>query len=255
VNTSRKPSLRALLATRRGAFTLAALCAVLAVGVVLFAMSQYRHSLSKSAQQSTVLVSTAEIPKGTSADVLASKSLYKVVPVLASQVSASAITDAGSLVGKTADSTIMPGEQLTYADFTNAKVAADLSLLTSPNERAISVTLDAAHSVDAAIAPGQQVDVYGSTQGPNPTVGLLVPDVLVLKTAVSSGSVTYVLGISDTLAPRVMWMSDNGRIWIELRGTTGSNPPATNTGKAQVFLGNYSNLTPTYPATSTGGQQ
>lgn len=258
MNTFRKPSLRALLATRRGALTLAALCALLAVGVVLFAMSQYRHSLSSNAQQSTVLVSTAEIQKGTSANVLATKSLYKVVPVLASQVSAGAITDAGSLVGKTAASTILPGEQLTYADFTTARTTAALSALTSPSERAISVTLDAAHSVDGTIVAGDQVDVYGDA-GNTPTnhvVGLMVPDALVLKAPpLGTSTGTFVLGVSDTLSPRVMWMVDNGEVWLELRGVNASNPPATEINRPLVYLGDVPSLVSTYPAASTGGRQ
>ena len=74
----------------------ALLCALLAIGVLVFAMTQYRHTLTANNQQSTVLVSTAEIQKGTSADVLASKSLYKVVPVLATQITPGAISDAGA---------------------------------------------------------------------------------------------------------------------------------------------------------------
>jgi hypothetical protein len=257
VKNSRKPSLRALIATRRGAFTLAALCALLAVVVLLVAMNQFRRSVAGNAQQSTVLVSTAEIQKGTSADVLASKSLYKVVPVLATQVSSGAITNAGSLVGKTAASTILPGEQLTFADFTTAKTTAAVSALTSPTERAIAVTLDAAHSVDGTLAPGDQVDVYGDK--PGAAVGLLVPDAVVLKAPLPSSSSpaggTYVLGVSDTLSPRIMWMFDNGRVWFELRGANAANPPAITLNGQQVYLGNFPDLTPTYPAATTGGQQ
>jgi len=258
VNKSRKPSLRALIATRRGAFTLAALCALLALVVLLVAMNQFRHSVAGNAQQATVLVSTAEIQKGTSANVLAAKSLYKVVPVLATQVSSGAITNAGSLVGKTAANTILPGEQLTYADFTTAKIAADVSALTSPTERAIAVTLDAAHSVDGTIVAGDQVDVYADT-GTTPTnhvVGLLVPDALVLKAPpLGSSAGTYVLGISDTLSPRVMITADNGQVWLELRGENASNPPASLVNRFNVYLGDVPSLVPTYPAATTGGQQ
>jgi Flp pilus assembly protein CpaB len=258
VKNSRKPSLRALIATRRGAFTLAALCALLAVVVLLVAMNQFRHSVAGNAQQSTVLVSTAEIQKGTSADVLASKSLYKVVPVLATQISSGAITNAGSLVGKTAASTILPGEQLTFADFTTSKTTAAVSALTSPTERAIAVTLDAAHSVDGTLAAGDQVDVYGDT-GDSPTthvVALLVPDALVLKAPpLGTSAGTYVLGVSDTLSSRVMLTADNGQVWLALRGTNASNPPATAVNRFNLYLGDVPSLVPTYPAASTGGQQ
>jgi Flp pilus assembly protein CpaB len=263
-----------MIATRRWALTLALLFALMAIGVLLFAMNQFRHNVAGNTQQSTVLVSTAEIQKGTSADVLASKSLYKVVPVLATQISPGAITNAGALVGKTATSTILPGEQLTAADFATPSKA--VGALASPTERAVAVTLDPAHSVGGTIVAGDTVDVYGSTNAPNPTVGLLISDALVLKAPVavststttgtgtgtsttaastSTGSDTFVLGTSDTLSPRIMWMFDNGRVWLELRDANATNPPATTITRGQVYLGNSTTTTPTYSPTSNGGQR
>lgn len=251
--TSRKrlarPSLRSLLATRSGALMLASICALIAVGILLFAMSQYHHTVSGRQQQATVLVSTAEIQQGTSASVLASRSLYKVVPVLASQVAPDAVTNAGALVGKVAAAPILPGEQLTAADFVTP---TGLGGVLSPTERAVAVTLDSAHSVGGLIRVGDRVDVYGSTSG-DQLVGLLVPDAVVLKppaTGTNGGADTVVLNVSSALSPKLMWMADNGKVWLELRGINAQNPPATTTGRQQLYLGNQIATTPTYSASA-----
>jgi Flp pilus assembly protein CpaB len=249
-----KPSLRSLIATRKGAFLTALVCALIAIGVLLFAMSQYRKTVAGNALQSTVLVSTAEIHAGTSADVLASHSLYKVVPVLASQVSPGAITNAGALVGKVAASTILPGEQLTANDFTTRTIQTGATAVLAPTERAVAVTLDPAHSVAGMVQVGDSVDIYGDTGG---VVGLLVPDALVLKAPAGANAAadTFAVGVSDTLSPRIMWMFDNGKVWFELRGANADNAAPTNTTGKQVYLGNYLATTPTYSASSTGAKR
>jgi Flp pilus assembly protein CpaB len=200
-----------------------------------------------------VLVSTARIQNGASADAIATQHLYKVEPVLASQVSAGAIVNAGSIVGKVAADTILPGEQLTAADFTTAPTAVGVSAVLAPTERAVAVTLDSAHAVADVLEAGDQVDVYGSFDS---VVSLLVPDALVLKppaTASGGSGGTVLLETSMQLTPRIMWMFDNGKVWLELRGVNATNPAPTITGSKQVLLGNHLTTTPTYTTPATTG--
>jgi Flp pilus assembly protein CpaB len=246
------PGLGGLLATRQGAITLAVVCALIATAILIFAIGKYRHAVSGPARQATVLVATSVIQKGTPAEQIASRHFYKVTPILVSQISRGAIVDAASLTGKIAASNILPGQQLTAADFTTgpAGVSAELTA----TERAISVNVDAAHGT-GVLEVGDRVDVYGSLAAPTPVVSLLVPNAVVLgapgaPAAGSSGN-TVLLGVSMQLSPRVMWVVDNGKLWLELRGLSATNPDATATDLREVLLGNHLSNTPTYGAALT----
>ena len=242
------PSLGGMLATRRGALALALLFALVATGILLFAIGKYKHAVVSPAKQDTVLIASSAIHQGTAGAMIASQQLYKVTPILATQVSPGAITDAASLAGKVAASNIVAGQQLTAADFTVAGGDNLVDALT-PTERAVDVTLDAAHGGGVLLA-GDHVDVYGSfAAGSSTVVSLLVPNAVVLRA--SAGSV--LLGVSMTLSPRVMWVFDNGKLWLELRGLNATDPKPTITGDRQNILGNYLASTPTYPTRRASG--
>lgn len=247
------PSLGGMLATRRGALTLALLCALMATGILLFAIGKYKHAVVSPAKQVTVLVASKEIHQGTAGALIGSQQLYKVTPTLATQVSPGAITNAASLAGKVAASNIYAGAQLTAADFTVAGSGSLVNALT-PTERAVAVTLDPAHGT-GVLQTGDHVDVYGSfSAGSSTVVSLLVPNAVVLKAATAAGSTgSVLLGVSMTLSPRVMWVFDNGKIWLELRGLNAAAPGPTITGDRQNILGNYLASTPTYPTHVTTG--
>lgn len=228
-----RPSLRSVLATRHGALAVSLACALLTIVIVVIAIGQAKHTPKAAPQQATVLVATSAIPKGTSAQVIAAQHLYKEEPVLASQVSPAAVSNAGSLVGTVAAGNILPGEQLTSTDFVVAHGAmAKLQL----NERAIAVTLDPAHGLAGALLAGDSVDVYGSfTVKSTPAVGLLVPDATVLSanTSTTSGTgTTALLAVGSSVAPELAYAADNGKIWLELR-PSGSSP---NPSKALTTL-------------------
>jgi Flp pilus assembly protein CpaB len=248
------PSVGGLLATRRGALTLALVCALAATGILIFAIGKYRHAVSGGTKQDTVLVATSEIPKGTAASLVAAQQLYKVTPVLASQVSAGAIVDAAALTGKIAATNIFPGQQLTSAEFTTGSVGVAAEL--SPSERAVAVTPDPAHET-GVLQTGDHVDVYSSVASPLPVVSLLVPNAVVLRAPVltsgASAGGSVLLGVSMQLAPRVMWAFDNGKIWLELRGLNSSDPQSTITGLRQTLLGDHLSATPTYTTTPATG--
>jgi pilus assembly protein CpaB len=243
------PSFGGLLATRQGAATLALLCALVAAAILIFAIGKYRHTVTGATKQDTVLVATTEIQKGTAAATVAAQRLYRVTPVLASQVSPGAIINAASLVGQVTVGTILPGQQLTAADFTTGPIGIAAQL--SPTERAVAVTLDPAHGT-GVLQAGDHVDVYASVTSPVPAVSLLVPDAVVLQApaptaAGSSGqSGSLLLGVSMDLSPRVMWVFDNGKLWLELRSLGASDPDPTVTTIRQVLLGNHLSSVPTY---------
>jgi Flp pilus assembly protein CpaB len=246
------PSMGGLLATRQGAVTVALLCALVATAILIFAIGKYRHAVSGPTKQDTVLVATSVIAKGSPAALIGAQRLYKVTPVLDTQVSPGAIVDAASLTGKIVASNILPGQQLTAADFTTGPVGLTAEL--SPTERAVAMTLDPEHGT-GVIEAGDHVDVYGSfveqTGGSANVVALLVSNAVVLKApSVAAGSAagasqggSVLLGLSMQLAPKLMWVLDYGKVWLELRGINASNPQPTVTTVYNVLSGNHTSLT------------
>ncbi|MBV9837154.1 MAG: hypothetical protein JO156_03480 [Solirubrobacterales bacterium] len=231
-----RPSVAGILSTRQGALALAVLCAVAATGILVFAVGRYRQSVQTTARPTTVLVATHEIQKGTPGTVIAAEGLLKSSSVLSTQLSAGAISDAAFLQGKVAVADILPGQQLTLADFGSAiGVAAQLA----PDQRAISITLDEAHGDSDVVQTGDRVDVYGEvTVSGQPAVGLLVPGALVLKAAggapgASGGSI--VLGVSSSQAPLVAYAADNAKVWLILRPANALSPKPGLTSLASVL--------------------
>jgi len=233
-----RPSLGGMLATRQGSLVLALLCAAAAAGVLMFALGRYKSNLRVATPQATVLVSTGEIQKGTSGQNVAADHLYRSTPVLASQVQPGAISDAGALAGETAQADILPGQQLTSADF--APVAGVASVL-APGDRAVSVAIDEAHGDGDVLLPGDDVDIYATvpvTRGTAvvQTMVLLVPDATVIKPAssvpVRSGGTTVtgstlVLAVPAAQAAEIAFAADNAKLYLTLRPFDASRTPPT----------------------------
>ncbi len=173
-----RPSLGGMLATRQGALVLALICAACAAGILVFALGQYKTGLSTPTVQATALVATAPIPKGTSGDVVASRNLYKSTPVVASQLTPGALSDASLLTGKVASVNILPGQQLTAADFSGVTGVAGLL---TPSQRAVAISISESPGATDLLQPGDRVDVYETTKpGITPLV-LMAQNVQVVK--------------------------------------------------------------------------
>src|SRR5215216_299514 len=109
---------RKILSTRQGTLGFAAVAAALAIVVLLVFMQSYKRSLDQRADPVTVLVAKQQLPKGSSGDSIAGKGLFQATGLKREQVKEGAITDPSSLRGQVAARTIVPGQQLTIADFT-----------------------------------------------------------------------------------------------------------------------------------------
>lgn len=235
-----RPSLGGLLATRRGALTLALICAVCAAGMIVFALGRYRTNLRIPPKQTTVLVATGNIAKGTSGSAIAVRGLYKAQPIVASQMAPGAISDASLLAGKVVATAILPGQQLTLADFTGI---TGVTGVLPPNQRAVSISIDEAHGDTDVVQAGDRVDIYVQVSNPAKNgneLKLLEPNALVLKpagttTAASTGGQalagsSMVLALPVNLAPMVAFASTNGTLYLTLRPANSSQtPPSTTT--------------------------
>jgi Flp pilus assembly protein CpaB len=223
------------MATRKGTVLVAAACAVVAAGILIFAFSQYRKSIDNGNRPETVFVASSLIQKGTSGNAIASQQLFKPATVVAKQVSAGAIADATMLTGKVAATNIYPGQQLTVSDFVPA---VGIASTLAPDERAVSVPIEAAPGLVGNLAAGDHVDMYvgfaGNLAGrATALLRLLTPNVLVLQAPAGGGGGfgangaqggNITLAVNTTLAPEVMFASDNGKLWLSLRPGNASNP-------------------------------
>ena len=179
---------RKLLSTRRGTIIVATVCALVAAGILIVAMQGYRHNIDTEGNPETVLVATGLIQKGTSGDAITTGQQFKPTSIATKQVSSGAIADTAQLHGKVATADIYPGQQLTAAGFTTGGgLAAELA----PSQRAITITVDAAHGMVGLIHDGDHVDVYASLTAEGArgvkVERLLMSDIPVLKAGASTG--------------------------------------------------------------------
>ena len=245
---------RKLLSTRQGTLGLAVLAGLLAVAALLAFMSGYKRNLDKSAQPITVLVAKGDLPKGSSGDLIAKKGLFQATGFKREQVENGAITDPASLRGLVATKEIVPGQQLTTADF--AKPSDPVMSQLGANQRAISIPVDSAHGMIGQVHAGDHVDVYAGFQvqpdgavRPRPVLRVLLQDVEVLEapdaTQKSQGlaggtgqTQNVVLRVSDRDAPQLAFSSDNGHVWVALRPQAGGTAPKpTLTNLERLLIG------------------
>ena len=253
------PSLGGLLATRQGSMLLALLCAVVAAGVLIFALGRFKAGVKQPVAQATVLIATREIPKGTPGDVLAASGYYKATPVLADQVSATALGNASAIAGQVARATILPGQQLTSGEFSPLS-GVDEAI--KPGYRAVEINIGEAPGAIDITQAGSRVDIYATgatsnvatatanSSGSSTTVqtggsqatdgagsgGPIVSDVEILKPAtaapVSIGGTT-VSGSTLVLELPVADVSEvidqNGALYLALRPADNSTAAAPDT--------------------------
>ena len=229
---------RKFMSTREGTLAIALLAALGAAGVLMVFISGYKRSVDESAEPITVLVAKDPLPKGSSGDTIAAKGLFQATGLKREQVKDGAITDPGSLRGQVAKHAIVPGQQLTTADF-GAPTDPVLSKL-SDDTRAVTVPLDAAHGMIGEVHAGDHVDVYAGFQvqpdgagRPRPVLRELLQNVEVLKApsadedsnkgaASATQTQGVVLRVPTEDAPQLAFASDNGKLWISERPPVGS---------------------------------
>lgn len=245
---------RKMLSTRGGTTALAAISAILAAGVLLIFLNQYRDSVNAADDVSTVLVAKNLIEKGSPGDVVAEDALFQTTQVKKDDLKDGAISDPSSLKGKIATADVFPGEQLVAGEF----VAATPSIVNRLRgfDRAISVPLDEAHGMIGNIRAGDHVDVLagiglqqGGGQSRQATTRVIVHDAYVLKApdkpqpgaAGGAGSTKpVVLRVSDRQASQIAFSADIGKVWLIARpkiGAKESRVPATDLQSLALGVG------------------
>jgi Flp pilus assembly protein CpaB len=209
-----------LLATRRGNVIVAVCAAMLAAILLLVYLNGYRTSLDSASAPTPVLIANRLIAKGTPAAVLGSQGAFELTTLAREHTKTGAVADPDLLAGRTAVRDILPGQQLTVADFSVTTSTAVATKITGA-ERAISVPVDAQRGLIGHVATGDFVDVYVALGG---SVSLLLANVHVLAAAgAPGGGVTgaavpyYVLKVPSGDAARFAFASEEGTIWFVAR--------------------------------------
>jgi len=234
-----------LISTRRGSLYIAFLAALIGGILILVYLNRYRENVNSSGVPVTVLVARHTIPKGTSGNVVAAKTLYTATTLRESQLRDGAFSDPASLTGKVATRDIYEGSQLTAADFSAS--ATTLASTITDHQRIVSIPLDAAHGLSGDLQTGSRVDVYAGfnviplTPDGRPASGgtaramlrAIMQNIEVVGVSTAGGigtnrSSNVSLQVNDRQAAELAFASDNGKVWLALRPTTGAkaSPPA-----------------------------
>jgi pilus assembly protein CpaB len=230
-----KREARRMLSTRGGTTAIAALSALLAAGLLLVFLNQYRESVDVADDVETVLVAKSLIEEGSPGDVVAEHTLFQTTTVRKDDLKDGAISDPSSLKGKIATTDIFPGEQLVAEEFVGATPGIQNRL--RGFNRAIAVPLDEAHGMIGNVKSGDHVDVLagiglqqGASNNTRATLRVIVRDALVLKApdkpAAGAGGAgatkPVVLRVTDRKASEIAFAADVGKVWIVLRPKVGA---------------------------------
>jgi pilus assembly protein CpaB len=262
-----------VLSTRYGALSVAAVLALVAVGMVLLYAHKYRSSLGSSNGTVTVLVANRTITQFTPGNQVVDGAMYSSRKVPSGAAVDGAVSDPDQLKGLVARSDIYPGEQLTTNQFVKSSTTSPTVKLTAV-QRAISFPVDAASGLVGQIQAGDHVDVVATFDvtplGANglPLTGAqpisltktVVQNALVL-TAPSSSSPTgtnhnptLTLAIPVTGMQNVLFAQAKATsLWFALRPPgTSANAPTTVTDVGAVLRGSTSASGPVLRLTGAG---
>lgn len=240
----RRPSSEALkrwLSTRRGTWTLAALSAALAGAVLFVYLTNYKNDVNKSVAPAPVLVADRFIPRGTAGTEVATERLFRPASVPDQELLPGAITDAAAIAGKVAARPILPGQQITAADFRS--VGDPIRSRIQGTERAVQIPMDAVAGLGGVLQVGDRIDIlaaFNVTDSGNgtgtPSLQPLMRNVRVMATPIG-GSI--ILQLTDRDAARLAYASGNAKLWFLLRPPVGAedSKPLTVTQET-LSLGN-----------------
>lgn len=238
---------------RKLLLVVAAIIAALGTGLVYLYVQSADSRAKENVASVEVVTATAVISPGETIDQIRAAGKLATSPVPRDQLLEGSMTDTSQLTGKSANTTIYPGEQIVLAKFTEGTVAAPTSLDIPDGMVAMSVQLDDPARVAGFVNPGSEIALYASGSagtGENsgspdqPWVRLVLPKVTVIgvgsTTAVSTtttdqtGTATteqmprtlMTLAVDQQDAERVSLAYKNSELWFALRTDKSKIDPA-----------------------------
>jgi pilus assembly protein CpaB len=229
-----------VLSTRRGTIIVAAGAALAGAVSILVYLSSYRSDIRAQGAPVTVLVASRTITKGTPGSAAAAQRMFSRTTIRDSQLREGAFSDAASLRGRYATTDIYKGQQLTASDFSAS--AKSMASTLSGTERVVTIPLDSSHGLIGNVQVGDHVDVFAGFNviplGPDgvPIAGgqpravlkLLLQNVPIVGLGAKAGgigaaSTTNVsVKLTDSQALQLAFASDNGKVWLALRPSSGA---------------------------------
>jgi Flp pilus assembly protein CpaB len=240
------------VSTRRGAYTVAVAAAALAGLVLLVFANKYKDDVNAGLAPAPVLIADRVIPRGTAAAEVISGKLFKPSAVAEENVRPGAVTQASQIVGKVAVREVLPGQQITVADF--AAVADPIRSRLAKRERAIQIPVDKIHGLLTTLRTGDRVDILAAFNSSaaasatgTPTLEPLVRDIRVMANYGDS----VILETTDQQGAKLAFAADNAKLWFLLRppiGATDSKPATVSQDSLKQF-----ELSVTTEETENGG--
>ena len=198
---------------------------VLATILLIVYLDRYRARVSGNNAPTQVLVAKRTIPEGTPGTVVASGAMYADTTLPKRDVLEGAIADPQYLLGRAAAAEILPGQQITAADFAASASTTVDSQITGP-QRAISISIDAIHGSLSEVKAGDSVDIYIS-DAEGQGYKLFRPNVKVLTVPTSAGGALMLLMDTKETA-QFMVMADHTRMYWAIRPAAGAKPTSRN---------------------------
>jgi pilus assembly protein CpaB len=216
-------SLKQFVSTRRGAFTVAAVAATLAGLVLVVFINRYKQDVNAGLAPAAVLTADRVIPRGTAANEVISEKLFEPTAIAEEKVRPGAVTQASQIAGKVAVRDVLPGQQITTADF--AAVADPIRSRLTKRERAIQIPIDKVHGLLTTVRAGDRVDILAAFNSTSTTTGsgtpVLEPLVRDIRIMRNSGD-SVILETTDQQGARLAFAADNAKLWFLLRPPIGA---------------------------------
>jgi Flp pilus assembly protein CpaB len=215
------------MSSRGWAIALGVGAIALAAILLIVYLDRYRARVSSENAPTPTLVANRLIPKGTPGTIAGSASMYTATTLPAKEVKVGAVTDASYLSGRAAAVDILPGAQITAADFAAADTGFVKSQITGA-ERAIAISIDSVHGSLSQLQSGDSIDLYvalGGGQGGQSLVKLFEPNVEVLTVPGRpgpSGGGNLILRINTADAAKFAYAADNTQFYFVLRPVVGA---------------------------------
>jgi Flp pilus assembly protein CpaB len=209
--------------------------AVLAAVMISYYVTNYKRHVQHGASDVTVLVATKDIPAGTSGAEVAKQHLLRSISVSRTAVVPGAISNGSELTNLVSTQTTYAGEQVSARRFASQSAGGVRSSITGA-QRAVQIPGDANQVLSGTLKAGDHVDVVASWNFPEGTTHhvsrLILRDLLVLRAAdstaidsrLSTGNapLSVQLQVTDSQAPKLYWMVQNGNWMLAIRPTTHS---------------------------------
>jgi Flp pilus assembly protein CpaB len=196
-----------------------------------------------------VLTADRLIPRGTAAGEVITEKLFKANAIPADNVRPGAVTQASQIVGKVAVRDVLPGQQITLADF--AATADPIRSRLTKRERALQIPIDKIHGLLGTIRTGDHVDILAAfnatsatTGSGTPTLEPLVRDIRIMQNTGDS----VILETTDVQGAKLAFAADNAKLWFLLRPPVG----ATDSKSSSVSQDSLRQAEATSAANDTG---